>query len=332
MRKLNNKIFILASLILVMFLLSSCGTVNIPMRVTHPAEINMTPYKQVALAEIEGNMGQNVSDAIKNLLIESGRFQVVDRSRLDQIMKELNLSQSDLADTFNRAKLGKLMSASAMIAGRAEGTYDEKLTKEETVCAKYIGGQMVSVACTKYMRKGTYRTAGSIDVIDIQTGQILKSKLFNNVCEKKNTAYDGIPESIDTGALGSECLTKNVHAFMKAISPWTETVQSPFQTDKAIPELEQGINKAKMGDLNESTTIFANAAKAAEGNASIKPLSIAKAYFNLGLAYQYTDEFDKAIEAFKKAYSLHPSEMFLKEKNNCERLKADKRKLAEQGM
>ena len=330
MRRINNNRCILIIIALFMLFLNRCGTVNVPMRVTHPAEINMNPYKQVALSDIEGNMVQSVEDDIKNQLIESGRFQVVERSRLEQIMKELNLSQSDLADESNRAKLGKLMAASSMIAGNANGKYDEKLTYEDSTCTNYQTKQ--KYACKYYYRKGVFKTSGSLDVIDIQTGQIIKSKLFNNTCEKTNSAIDAYPESIDKDELGSECLTKNVTAFMKAISPWTEMVNAPFQTDKAIPDLQQGINKAKMGDLQDAVNVFASAAKAAEGNAQIKPQSIAKSYFNLGLAYQYTEEFDKAIEAFKKAYSLHPSDMFMKEKNNCEKLKAEKRKLQEQGI
>lgn len=324
--------YLWAGMGLSVILLTSCGTVNVPMQVTHPAEINMTPYKQIALGEITGNFGQSTSDAIKNQLVEGGRFQVVERSRMDQIMKELNLSQSDLTDASNRAKLGKLMSASAMIAGRAEGKYEEKLTKDAQTCTDYSTKPAKKYACTLYERKGSYKTNGSIDVIDIQTGLIIKSKPFTAGYEKSNTAYDGVPENIDKDALGSAAMTDNVMAFIKAISPWNETVQAPFLTDKAIPELQSGVNKAKMGDLQEAAVIFANAAKAAEGNGAIKPKSIAMAYFDLGLTYQYTDEFDKAIEAFKKAYSLNPIDFYLKEKAHAEKLKAEKKKLLEQGV
>lgn len=318
---------IFSFVIFVLLGVSGCGTMNIPMQVTHPAEINMTPYKQIALSDIGGNMGRSFSDNLKNLLVESGRFQVVERSRLDQIMKELNLSQSDLTDETNRTKLGKLMTASAMIAGHTESSYDEKMTYENATC----GSKDKKYPCKNYYLTGVFKTSGSIDVIDIQTGQIIKNKTLNNKCEVTHSATDAKPELIDKDALASTCLTQNLEVFMKAISPWTEVVQAPFQTDKAIPDLEQGATKAKMGDLNEAATIFANAAKAAEGNAAIKPQSIAKAYFNLGLCYEYTDEFDKAIEAFKKAYSIDSNDIFLKEKSHAETLKRERSKLAEQG-
>jgi tetratricopeptide (TPR) repeat protein len=119
-------------------------------------------------------------------------------------------------------------------------------------------------------------------------------------------------------------------AFTKAISPWTETVQAPFKTDKSIPELETGVSKVRLGDLKAAVDTFHAAANSAEMNAAIKPKVIAKAYWNLGLAYQYSGEFDKATEAFKKAYSLDSSESCLAEIENCKKLRVEKKKLAEQ--
>lgn len=314
-------------LFLSLILLAGCATVSIPIRLTHPAEINMTPYKQIAIAEIKGNMGQAFADTIKNSLVESNRFKVVDRARLNQILRELNLSQSDLADETKQVKLGKLLGASAMIAGHTEGKYDEKVTSSKTTC----GPKDKRYPCIVYTREGVVKTSGSIDVIEIQTGQIIKSKPLNNSCSYQTQATDAVPDAIDKDSLFEACLARNASTFLKAISPWTEIVMVPFRKDSAIPDLERGINQAKMGEMTEAIKIFSDAAKASEINPDIKPKSIANAYWNLGLAYEYTWEFDKAIEALKKAYSINPSDMYLKEKANAERLKTERKKLEEQG-
>ncbi len=308
--------------------LAACGTVRIPVMVTHPAEINMVPYKQVAMGQVDGNLGRAFSDGLKNHLVESGRFQVVDRSRLDQIMRELNLSMSDLTDEGNRARLGKLLTASAMITGHAEGGYNEELTKKASTC--YSGE--TEVPCTIYYRTGVFKTSGSVDVIDVQTGQIIKSKLLTNKCEETKSATNGVPEVIDKDALGGQCVSTNILVFYKAISPWNETVQVPFQTDKTIPELETGVNKMKIGETAQAIELFAGAAKNAEGNPGVKPKAIAAAYWNLGLAYEYTDEFEKAIEAFKKGHSFNAASQYLDEIRNVERRRGEKRRLVEQGM
>lgn len=323
---------ILVVILLVSLGVMGCAMVKIPIPLTHPAEINMSQYKQIAISEIGGNMGQAFGDSIKNGLVESNRFQVVDRARLNQILGELNLSQSDLADETKRVKLGKLLSASAMIAGHTEGEYNEKITSFNATC----GSKDNQYPCTVYTRKGVVKTNGSIDVINIQIGQIIKSKLLNSSCSASTQATDATPDTIDKDSLFGMCLSENAHTFLKAISPWTETVQVPFVKDSGIPDLERGINQSKMGEMTEAINIFASAAKASEGNPNIKPKSIAYAYWDLGLAYEYTWEFDKAIEAFKKAYSLNPDPDImgeynpLKEKANAERLKAERKKLQEQ--
>lgn len=323
-------IYVLALLISLSII--GCAEVKIPIQVTHHAEINMTTYKQIAIAEIKGNMGQSFSDTFKDSLVESNRFQVVERARLDQLLKELNLSQSDLADETKRVKLGKLLSASAMIAGHTEGKYDEETTYQDATCSSGSKkeGNYRKYSCKNYTRRGEVKTGGSIDVIDIQTGQIIKSKTLNNSCSEKTSATDATPAGIDKDSLFGQCLSKNVSTFLKAIIPWTEVVQASFVKDDAIPDLEKGINQVKMGEMAEAIKIFSNAAKAAETNPAIKPKSIANAYWNLGLAYEYTWEFDKAIELFKKAFSLNADETYIKEKANAESLKAQRRKLQEQ--
>lgn len=311
---------------LTLIFIGGCGTVKVPIKITHPAEINMAQYKQIAISDIKGNMGQAFSDGLKSRLIECGRFKVVDRNRMGQIMKELKLSQSDLTDSGNTIKLGKLMSASALIAGHTEGNYSETRSRKKGKCYK----DKKEYSCTTYYRKGIFSTSGSIDVIDVQTGEIIRSKVLNARYTKSSSATDAAPPSIDKGSLARTANSDNLEKFMKAITPWDEMVMVPFKTDSNIPDLEKGVNLAKIVELNEAIKIFRSAAKASEGNAKIKPDSIAKAYWNLGLSYEYSYDYDNAIEAFKRAYALDPKDEYSKEIKNAKKLKAEKQKLDEQ--
>jgi len=326
MEKSILKKFTFLNLIVSLIFIGGCGTVKVPVKVTHPAEINMTQYKQIAISDIKGNMGQEFSDGLKSRLIECGRFKVVDRNRMNQIMRELKLSQSDLSDSGNTIKLGKLMSASALIAGHTEGNYKETRSRKRRKCYK----DKKEYSCTTYYRKGIFSTSGSIDVIDVQTGEIIRSKVLNARYNKSTSATDATPPSIDKGSLARAANSDNLEKFVKAITPWNEMVMVPFKTDGNIPDLERGVNMAKIGELNEAVKIFQFAAKAAEGNAKIKPKSIAKAYWNLGLAYEYSYNYDNAVVAFKKAYALDPKDEFSKEIKNAKKLKAEKKKLDEQ--
>lgn len=306
---------------------ASCGTVRVPINVTHPAEINMVSYKQIAITDVTGNLGQSFSDSLKNKLVDGGRFKVVDRNRMKQIMAELHISQTDLADPENSVKLGKLLTASVIITGRLNGKYKEKLTQEKATCGNKEDGYY---SCINYERKGDYQTNGSIDVIDVATGQILKSKLLNAGYTKTTSQKKDYPPAIDKDQLAGASIEANVNVFLKAITPWDEVVYIPFEKDKAIPDLERGINQAKIGEMEEAVNIFKTAIASAKQNGDIKPKSLANAYFNLGLACTYIWDFDQAIEAFKKAYSLNPKDTYIQWKKKAEEQREERRKLEEQ--
>lgn len=328
--------------------LSNCGTVRVPVSVTHPAEINMRPYKQVVISDIYGNMGQGFSDILKNRLVESQRFQVVDRARLYQIVSEINLSNTDLTDPNTRVKLGRLLGASALITGHTESKYHERRWKEDATltvspdtaqkegykkCKSVEKGRRVECPIINFYREGKTETTGSIDVIDIQTSRIIKSKLLNNTCMKTTQVYSQSyvnPPLIESAELQNACLMQNVNSFLKAISPWTEIVHVPFEKDKAIPELERGIRTAQIGNMKAAVEIFISAIRDAEGDSTIKPKTLSKGYWNLALAYEYSNEFDKALEALDKAYSLNPLSIYITEKSNIFYRRAEKKKLEEQ--
>lgn len=321
------------SVMLFLILLSACGTVKVPINIMHPAEINMSKYNQIAIGEIRGDHGRDFSSDIKNRLVESGNFKVVDRSRMNQIMKELNLSQSDLTAPGNRAKLGKMLSASALVTGYLDGKYKENKSSRKGTCTEVLGdGSKRKYSCTTYYRKGTYSTNGSIDVVDVETGEILRSKSLSAAYVSSTSATGTSPAAIDKDSLYTRCLSDNVEIFLKSIVPWSERVMVPFEKDDDIPELERGINQAKMGEMEEAIKLFASGAKSAESNPEIDSATIANAYWDLGLAYKYTWQLDKAISAFKKAYAFDPDDDYINEKKHTEKLKVEKRKREDQNV
>src|SRR5438132_13784048 len=107
-------------------LLCACGTVPIRVPVMRPAEINMVAYQSVAVGDMRGGPGNSVmGDSLEEALLATNRFQVLDRQHMNSILRELSLSASDLADPSKAAKLGKVMTAGALIYGDVDETYRE---------------------------------------------------------------------------------------------------------------------------------------------------------------------------------------------------------------
>jgi len=289
--------------LIVLFLLSGCATVKVPITVTHPAEINMKGYEQIAIAEISGNLGDDFADNLKHRLVESGRFKVVDRNKMNTILKELKLSQSDLMNPKKRAKLGRLMNASALITGRTDGKYREDVSSEKKYYKDKDGNTYQS---TIYTRKGIYSTTGGIDVIDVQTGELIRSKSLSASRIGMKSGSNAKPEMIDKEGMMASAVYENVSDIIKAITPWDETIDAEFRKVKDIPALEQGINCARLGKMDRAITIFRKACKDAEMNSELKPKEISETYWNLGLALEYTEQFDEAIMCFEKGFEFYP--------------------------
>jgi curli biogenesis system outer membrane secretion channel CsgG len=302
-----------------------CSTVKIPVSVLRPAEINMSQYKQIGVGEIGGNLGQDFGNLLKNKLVEGGVFKVVDRQRLDQIMKEANLSKSDLTDEKSRGKLGKLLTASVLVYGSVQSDYSERLSQSNGTC---FDGK-TKYACTRYTRTGKMVFNGAIDFIDAQTGEIFKNKILNASYTDSTGANNAEPGPVDKGALAGKALQENIATVIKAIQPWKETVMVPFKKDGDIPLLENGINQAKIGSLSDSIPTFLEAIKSAEGNSKISVDSLSAAYFDLALAYAYTYEFNKASDAINKAYSLKAETEYLNGKATIDKLREEKATLDE---
>ena len=312
-------------------LLSGCKTVTLQVPVLRPAEINMAKYKQVAVAEVGGNAGRAVADKLNEGLVESGRFTVVDRQNLDRILKEQELNASDMADASNAAKLGKVMGTSALIFGTAEKNYKEDITKDSGTCTKVDGKTTTKYKCTTYTRVGKATLKGTLKVVDVETGQILKTKTLP--CEKSvsTSKTDGDPDKIDPDPYFEACTGGIVATFMKAIAPYTETVNANFVKDGDLPSMEQGINQAKLGDWANAVETFKAAVDSGAKNPKISQSTLAKAWWNLGLAYEYSGQFDEGLKAIKKAYELVPDDDYLHEVKSVEKRKAEQKKLEEQG-
>lgn len=55
---------------------------------------------------------------------------------------------------------------------------------------------------------------GNIDIVDIQTGQVIKTKMLNNTRIEEKQEKEKRPDEVDKDALLNRCLNQNVVGFM----------------------------------------------------------------------------------------------------------------------
>lgn len=83
-----------------------------------------------------------------------------------------------------------------------------------------------------------------------------------------------------------------------------------LKTHASVPQLQQGSEAARNGDINGAIRLFQ---KAAPGRPSM-------AYFNLGVVYFETQKFDQALRYFKLSYRARKDSVCLDYLKNTERL------------
>ncbi len=308
-----------------------CSTVTIRVPVTRPAEINLRGKDELVIAEITGPNNAQINGLLKDGISNSGRFKLVDRQNLDKVMAELSLSVSDLADTESRKKLGKLMVGSIMLVGAVErNDYNETTERRRQTCTRRRNKKIEKYPCTHHYRNGTASVAINFDVIDVETGENLKPKRVTCEKSKQTMAIDNPPAQIDGQGMLDTCNRSTVAEFMKAIAPWQDYVSAPFLKDGDVPQLEQGISYAQRGEWDDAIEKFEAALEFVSSLPDVDAAVVAKVHWDLGLAYEYTFQFDKAIAEVKKAYDMTLDDDFLAELPKIKKLRSDQEKLKDQ--
>jgi hypothetical protein len=70
-----------------------------------------------------------IGDVLTTTLFKSGRFELVERDRLKEILKEQRLGQSGLVDESTAAQIGKLVGAEAVVFGVLSSATQQKFDK-----------------------------------------------------------------------------------------------------------------------------------------------------------------------------------------------------------
>jgi curli biogenesis system outer membrane secretion channel CsgG len=66
---------------------------------------------------VGGGGSRGVSDILVNKLVESGQYSVIERSRIDAVLKEQNLGASGRVDASTAAEIGRILGVDAVIVG-----------------------------------------------------------------------------------------------------------------------------------------------------------------------------------------------------------------------
>jgi curli biogenesis system outer membrane secretion channel CsgG len=290
-----------------------------------PPEIIMRDVRRIAILDfalqdsyytwqLNRNRGQIASDRLVNLLLSdnvgirdvkkkgfgigtiAGRtyqkwattkiFSIIERSQLEQIIKEQDLGMNNLIDASKAAELGKLMGVDAIITGTIRFDKNENYISKKRKKKKING-----------VKKVTSVTA-SLRIISTETGEILGSKeVFSEASDEHY--YDDRGTIASTESLLEICLTESMEKLVNYFCPIFVYFQGNLDKLSDKKFRKQGDSAAKMaegGNLDGAYSIY----QAVYQEDPYDP----KLLFNLGLLNETVGNYSEAKEFYQNALSL----------------------------
>ncbi len=295
----------------------SCGPVFVSFQRLERAKQQIPPANRVAVVDFEDTAkpgrGQAVGSRLVAELGSQGYYQVLERARIQAVMKEHAFNLTGAVDPSTVRELGGLLGVDAIITGEILA-YDVQTTKRtEKVERKEGTGQYEEVEKTNPFTKKKYRVkeeimktvlvdedrfdkTGTVSVnyrmIDIASGQVVVSKAHTQSYQKtlkKNTVSDE--------EILSELLAAVTKAFVAEISPHYITVAKRLLASKSDPK--------NMGQLYAKQGLWPRALEIWERAAAQSPQDPAL-WHNIGVGYEALGKIEAAEQAYLKALQLDP--------------------------
>jgi len=222
-------------------------------------------------------------------------FSVVERSRLQQVMNEMQLGQSGAINEAQAAQVGKLLGVDAIITGNLSVSAEDRWVKEDR---EDKNKNKYQVDCNKRIAN----VSATIRFIKVETGQVIGSKHSSHKQDQKKCKGDW-GELPTPEAMVETCL--------KAVSEELANYFAPhFELQKLDMARLEGDEYKRFHETAKTAlerydidTAFLQYAAVAEQD----PYNHA-AQFNLGVLYDAVGDYKRAREKYTMAAKLKSKE------------------------
>jgi curli biogenesis system outer membrane secretion channel CsgG len=175
-------------------------------------------------------LGTGMSDKLASALVKSGRFIVIEREQLANIMKEQALGMSGAVTQGTAASVGRLAGVELMVTGSVN-VFGEKESKVGGSVGNRLGGMLGGMRGAGVDTK-TAEVGCSIRLVNTSTGEILTAEDITEDASKKglDLSHNEFAFSNDTyfdNTLAGKAMTKVIKKSVESISsamdklPWT---------------------------------------------------------------------------------------------------------------
>jgi len=311
------------------FFLLGCATTKIGINRLAPPKYPIQGGKNLAIVNFQSPQyapyaGEAFASSFISQLAPSRYYRLMERSRMDSIMAEKRLSQTEYAHPDNIKELGSILNVDYIITGEINAySVEDEDTFEQEESTRLIGYYYDR----RGRRKPRYETyfidvpvkirratvSASFRMVTVDTSKIIAGESKTMSTRKKGCGSEGIA-SLPSGEELLSMLTENITAyFTNLIAPHPVSDVRTLLKGKT-KSCKQGYELAQSGLWEESA--------AAWNQALLERPEDPAPYNNLGVAAEVRGDYQTASEHYKKALELRPgNKVFMDHLNKSKKLR-----------
>ena len=294
---------------LVCLALISCAPPAVKTTALVPAKFHeATKLTTVAVLPFDGPGGREFSNEIEGALAavnvdDKQYFTLIDRTKLEKILKEQEFSQTGIVDETTASKVGKLLGAKGIYTGAVTGRSceDSRFTEKRSKCAsqdrdgKCTRWTEYSVSCTKMDAIFSFTPK----LIEVETGRIIYSNNISGAASGSGCQDSGrpIPSENDLIAMAKE---KCKDSFKRDVAPNYVTFNIRLMESKegitskeAEGKMDQAMDFAKNNRLDRACELW--------GESRVLSTNSPSLLYNLGICAEVRGDLESALDLYKKA-------------------------------
>lgn len=224
----------------------------------------------------------------------SNIYEVLERSQLEQVIQEQQLSASGLVDENQVIELGNILGVQALLAGDVSFFHKDKDYTEKRTVKKDGKNVTKKVNCQRREVKVTVR----VKIISAETGKILGSTQANksiskSTCEDRSGTLPTIDEMIDEGL---KKLTPRIANYMAPHYVMESYELEKIKAKNLKKPAEKAAKLAENLKIDDAYVIY----KSIYEKDSYNP----EALYNIGIMHEVTGNFRQANEFYNSALEL----------------------------
>ncbi|HEX9935367.1 MAG TPA: DUF6340 family protein [bacterium] len=309
-----------------------------------PAAIHLSGVQKLAIADFQGvnHSGGQVAADVQAMLLETRRFDILEREKLSSVLDEQKLGMAGIVDEATARKVGQLLGVDAMIFGDVSAYRVEPDERGVEKVEKKVGTgryeevdeKNIFTGKTKRVKREIMKTVlvdqyyrirrGSVSinfrVVDVETGKLLAVHSDTKSYDSGKVVDGGNETLRPEGEILTELSNAICRRFVEFIAPHVVN-EARF--------IEPGRGSIQVGKKYAQSGLWPEALETWKQSVVEFP-NDPTAFYNLGLAYEVQGDLDEAENQYKTAVSLKQKRLYLDAINRVRQARIESERLKEQ--